>query len=210
MRNCAFGLEFVTARKAGRIFGFFVYYVIEHSVARYDALCCRSKYSVARQSTQSHRSKHSVARHDALSSRGMTNTGQPWSFSERSKHSDARQSILSNRGNTLSRITMLYAVEASTLSRDRVLYPFAKTFCRPSEYFRKPLEGEVGSWYSASDIRDTILHKSQISSSELLLRDVGQSLKALGFYWTRPQNKTRYLAVEITEQEYIVNMQKPA
>ena len=92
-----------------------------------------------------------------------------------------------------------------------------KDFAEPNQceesilrFFRKPLDGETGSWYSASDIRDTILHKSQISSSELLLRDVGQSLKALGFYWTRPQNKTRYLAVEITEQEYLLNMQKPA
>ena len=39
MGNCAFGLEFVIARKAGYIFGFFIIYIIEHSVARHDALC---------------------------------------------------------------------------------------------------------------------------------------------------------------------------
>ena len=51
MENCAFGIEFVTVRKEGYIFGFFVYYVIEHSVARHDALCGRNKHSVGRQST---------------------------------------------------------------------------------------------------------------------------------------------------------------
>ena len=47
--NCAFGLEFVTARKAGYIFGFFIIYVIEYSVGRHDALCYKSKYSDGRQ-----------------------------------------------------------------------------------------------------------------------------------------------------------------
>ena len=47
----------------------------------------------------------------------MTNLGHEWSFSDRSKHSDTRQSTLSNRGNTLSRVTMLYAGEASTVTR---------------------------------------------------------------------------------------------
>ena len=55
MENCAFGLEFVIARKAGYIFGFFAFYVIEYSVAHHDALCCRSKYSDARQGTLSNR-----------------------------------------------------------------------------------------------------------------------------------------------------------
>ena len=67
----------------------------------------------------------------------MTNLGHEWSFSDRSKHSDTRQSTLSNRGNTLSRVTMLYAGEASTVTRVIVLYTFAETLCRPSEYFRK-------------------------------------------------------------------------
>ena len=102
------------------------------------------KHSVARQSTQSRRSKHSDARHDALSSRGITNPGQEWSFSDRSKHSDARQSILSNRGSTLSAVTMLYTAGASTVSRVRVLYPNAETLCRPSEYFRNSLKHRVG------------------------------------------------------------------
>ena len=31
------------------IFGFFVFYVIKHSVERHDALCCRSKHSDGRQ-----------------------------------------------------------------------------------------------------------------------------------------------------------------
>ena len=105
---------------------------------------------------------------------------------------------------------MLYAVGASTLSRERVLYPFAETSCRPSEYFRKPLDGEVGSWYSISDVRDLILYKSQIPPSELPLRNVAQSLKTLGFRCTKPHNKTRYWAVEITDEEYFKNMQKPA
>ena len=109
----------------------------KHSVGRHDALCRRSKYSVARQSTQSRRSKHSVARHDALSSRGMTYPDQEGSFFERSKHTDTRQSTLSNRGSTLSAVTMLYAGEANTVTRVIVLYTFAETLCRPSEYFRK-------------------------------------------------------------------------
>ena len=53
MGNCAFGLEFDTARKAGCFFGYIVIYVIKHSVARYDALCGRSKHSDGRQSTSS-------------------------------------------------------------------------------------------------------------------------------------------------------------
>jgi len=85
-------------------FGFFVYYVIEHSVARHSALSYRgmtnlgqewsfsdrNKHSVARQSTQSSGIKHSVARQSALSTRSMTNLGHEWSFSDRNKHSVAR------------------------------------------------------------------------------------------------------------------------
>ena len=81
----------------------------------------------------------------------MTNPGHEGAFFERSKYSDARQSILSNRGNTLSRITMLYAAGANTLSRDRVLYPFAETLCRPSEYFRKSRKHPVGRQSAVSD-----------------------------------------------------------
>ena len=49
MGNCAFGLEDVTARKAGYIFGYIVFYVIKHSVARHDALCCKREHSDGRQ-----------------------------------------------------------------------------------------------------------------------------------------------------------------
>ncbi len=55
MGNCAFGLEDVTARKAGYIFGYIIYYVIKHSVARHDALCCKSKHSDGRQNASSFR-----------------------------------------------------------------------------------------------------------------------------------------------------------
>ena len=55
MGNCAFGLEDVTARKAGYNFGYIVFYVIKHSVARHDALCCRSKHSDGRQNASSFR-----------------------------------------------------------------------------------------------------------------------------------------------------------
>ena len=97
---------------------------------------------------------------------------------------------------------MLYAVEANTLSRERVLYPFAQALCRPSEYFRKPLECETGSWYSASDIRDTILSRSSISSYELPVRSIGIAMNSLGFSMIKPQNRARYLAVIISENEY--------
>lgn len=118
----------------------------EYSILQKQAFCRPSrcflqsrKYSVARQSTQSSRSKHSVARHDALSSRGITNPGQEWSFSDRSKHSDARHDALfcrskysvvrrdafSNCGNTLSVVKVLYSAEASTLSVDIMLNPTA-------------------------------------------------------------------------------------
>ena len=92
-----------------------------------------------------------------------------------------------------------------------------KDFAEPNQceesilrFFRKPLDGEVGSWYSISDVRDLILYKSQIPPSELPLRNVAQSLKTLGFRCTKPHNKTRYWAVEITDEEYFSNMQKPA
>ena len=55
MGNCAFGLEDVTARKAGYNFGYIVFYVIKHSVARHDALCCKSKHSDGRQNASSFR-----------------------------------------------------------------------------------------------------------------------------------------------------------
>ena len=104
MRNCVFGLEFVTARKAGCIFGFFIYYVIEHSVARHDALCCRSKYSVGRQST--------------LSNRGNTLS--------------AVTMLYDVEASTLSPVRVLNPAEVSTLMRVRVFSPIAETLCRPS------------------------------------------------------------------------------
>ena len=55
MGNCAFGLEDVTARKAGYNFGYIVFYVIKHSVARHDALCCKREHSDGRQNASSFR-----------------------------------------------------------------------------------------------------------------------------------------------------------
>ena len=55
MRNCAFGLEDITARKAGCIFGYIVFYVIKHSVARHDALCCKREHSDGRRNASSFR-----------------------------------------------------------------------------------------------------------------------------------------------------------
>ena len=90
----------------------------------------------------------------------MTNPDHEWSFSERSKHSDARQNILSNRGSTLSLVTMLYTAGASTVSRNRVLYPNAETLCRPSEYFRKSRKHRDGRQSAVCII---VLGKSQDS-----------------------------------------------
>ena len=76
-----------------------LYRASEYSILSHQASCRPSgcflqsrKYSVARQSTQSCRSKHRVGRHDALSNRGITNLGQGWSFSDWNKYSVARQS----------------------------------------------------------------------------------------------------------------------
>ena len=90
MENCAFGLEFVTARKAGYIFGFFAFYVIEHSVARHSALSYRGMTNLGQEWSFSNRNKYSVGQQSALSNRGITNLGQEWSFSDRNKHSVAR------------------------------------------------------------------------------------------------------------------------
>ena len=115
-----------------------MFYAVEQALRRPTECFLQSrKYSVARQSTQSRRSKHSVARHDALSSRGITNPGQEWSFFDRSKHTDAhhdalfcrskysvvRRDAFSNCGNTLSVVKVLYSAEASTLSVDIMLNP---------------------------------------------------------------------------------------
>ena len=116
-------------------------YAVEQALRRPTECFLQSrKYSVARQSTLSSRSKHSVARHDALSSRGITNPGQEWSFFDRSKHSDARhdalfcrskysvgrQDAFSNCGSTLTAVTMLYPAGASTLSAVVMLSPIAE------------------------------------------------------------------------------------
>ena len=84
-----------------------------------------------------------------------------------------------------------------------------KDFAEPNQceesilrFFRKPLDGEVGSWYSASDIRDTILSRSSISSYELPVRSIGIAMNSLGFSMIKPQNRARYLAVIISENEY--------
>ena len=92
-----------------------------------------------------------------------------------------------------------------------------RDFAEPNQYeesilrfFRKPNEGEEGSWYSISDVRDHILSNSQMAPSELPLRNVAQALRDLGFLRVKPNNKTRYLAVEVTVDEYLRGMQKPA
>jgi hypothetical protein len=95
MENCAFGIEFVTVRKEGYIFGFFVYYVIEYPVARHDALCGRSKHSVGRQST--------------LYNRGSTLT--------------AVTMLYAAEASTLSPVRELYPAEESTLSLVMMRYP---------------------------------------------------------------------------------------
>ena len=95
MRNCAFGLEFVTVRKAGCIFGFFIIYIIEYPVARHDALCCRSKHSDGRQST--------------LSNHGSTLS--------------AVTMLYAVEASTLSPVRVLNPAEASILSPVMMRYP---------------------------------------------------------------------------------------
>ena len=95
MGNCAFGLEFIIARKAGYIFGFFIIYIIEHSVAHHGALCCRSKYSDARQGT--------------LSNRGNTLL--------------AVTMLYAAEASTLSPVRVLNPAEASILSPVMMRYP---------------------------------------------------------------------------------------
>ena len=107
------------------------------------------KYSVARQSTHSCRSKHRVARQDALSNRSITNLGQEWPFSDwnkysiarqsarfsRSKHSVGRRDAFSNCGKTLTAVRVLNPPASSILSAVTMLPPFAQVLCLPSEYF---------------------------------------------------------------------------
>jgi hypothetical protein len=158
MENCAFGIEFVTVRKEGYIFGFFVYYVIEYSDGRHDVLCGRSKHSVGRQNACNNRGSTlspvrvlDPAEESTLSPVMMRYPAEARPILAENGHSLNEASTLTRvrvfspiRGSTLSRITMLYAGEANTLSRVRVLYPNAETLCRPSEYFRKSRKHRVG------------------------------------------------------------------
>ena len=109
----------------------------KYSVARQSAQSCRSKHRVGRHDALSNRgitnlgqewsffdwSKYSVARHDALSSRGITNLGQEWSFSDRRKYSVARQSTRFARSKLPSARQDAFSICASTLSPVRVLLP---------------------------------------------------------------------------------------
>ena len=108
MGNCAFGLEVVTARKAGYIFGYIVFYVIKHSVARHDALCCKSKHSDGRQNASSFRASIVTA------DRVPDTTGR----------------------STLTADTVLYAARWSTPTADRVPSTCAEILWQPTEYFR--------------------------------------------------------------------------
>jgi len=113
----------------------------EYSILQKQAFCRPSrcflqsrKYSVARQSTQSCRSKHSVGRHDALSNRGITNLGQEWSFSDRRKYSVARQSTQSSRSKQPVGPQDTFSNCGSTLTAVTMLPPSAQILCRASEY----------------------------------------------------------------------------
>ena len=108
MGNCAFGLEFVTARKAGYIFGYIVFYVIKHSVARHDALCCKSKHSDGRQNASSFRA--SIVTADRIPEA----TG--W--------------------NTPTADRVCDATRWSTPTADRVPSTCAEILWQPTEYFR--------------------------------------------------------------------------
>ena len=108
MGNCAFGLEDVIARKAGYIFGYIVFYVIKHSVARHDALCCKSKHSDGRQNASSFRA--SIVTADKV----REATG--WS--------------------TLTGDIVCDAARRSTLTADRVLATTVEILSQPTEYFR--------------------------------------------------------------------------
>ena len=109
MGNCAFGLEFVTARKAGYNFGYIVFYVIKHSVARHDALCCKKKYSNSRQSTSA------ICANIVTADRVCDATG--W--------------------NTLTADRVPDAIRWNTLTGDRVCATTAKILSRPTEYLMR-------------------------------------------------------------------------
>ena len=118
-----------------------LYRASEYSILSHQASCRPSgcflqsrKYSVARQSTQSCRSKHRVARHDALFPRSMTNLGQEWSFSDRRKYSVARQSTQSCRNEHPVGRHDDSSNCGSTLTAVTMLPPSAQILCRASEY----------------------------------------------------------------------------
>ena len=116
----------------------------KHSDGRQDALCWRSKYSDARQSTLSKRGS-------ILTAVMMLYPSEVWPILAKNGHS-------SNGASTMSPVTMLYLTGASTLSRDRVRYliaeilsrptrcfiPQKQELCRPSEYRRESRKHHVG------------------------------------------------------------------
>ena len=114
MGNCAFGLEDVTARKAGYNFGYIVFYVIKHSVARHDAHQLVRKYSNSRQSTSA------ICANIVTADRVRDATG--W--------------------NTLTADRVPDAIRWNTLTGDRVCATTAKILSRPTEYLMRFIDFE--------------------------------------------------------------------
>ena len=130
MGNCAFGLEDITARKAGCIFGYIVFYVIKHSVARHDALCCKRKHSDGRQNASSFCA--SIVTADRVRDAAGWNT----LTADRVPDTAGRS--------TLTADTVLYAARWSTPTADKVPSPTAEILQQPTEYFRNLREYRDG------------------------------------------------------------------
>ncbi len=122
MGNCAFGLEDVTARKAGYNFGYIVFYVIKHSVARHDALCCKSKHSDGRQNASSFRASIVTA--------GRVLDAMGWNTPT------ADTVLYAARWNTPTADRVSDATGWSTPTADKVPSTSAEILQRPTEYFR--------------------------------------------------------------------------
>ena len=122
MGNCAFGLEDVTARKAGYNFGYIVFYVIKHSVARHDALCCKSKHSDGRQNASSFRA--SIVTADRIPEATRWNTPTADIVRDAARWSTPTADIVRD------------ATGWSTPTADRVPSTCAEILWQPTEYFR--------------------------------------------------------------------------
>ena len=134
MGNCAFGLEFVTARKAGYNFGYIVFYVIKHSVARHDALCCKRKYSNSRQSTSA------ICANIVTADKVCDATGWNTLTGERVRDASGWNTITADR--------VPDTAGWSTTAGDRVQYTTAEILSRPTVYLchlRKNKDGRQSS-----------------------------------------------------------------